>query len=123
MPISDELSKRTRLFRRLRHHFKADLGAVRRGDTDALQLSRADRVLIDQCALLSFRAQEMRDAILAGQPVSDEDLVRTTNAAIRAMRSLKERAVAKVKPDPNQALRAFLQTLDKEKNDAGEDEE
>jgi hypothetical protein len=60
--------KATRQFRRLRSQFKRDLGLE--------HLSRADRVLIDQCALLALRAAQMRDAILTGEhAVSDEDLV------------------------------------------------
>jgi hypothetical protein len=76
--------KTTRQFRRLRSQFKRDLGLE--------TLSRADRVLIDQCALLALRAQQMRDAILTGDsPVSDEDLVRATNACIRAMTAIGKR--------------------------------
>jgi hypothetical protein len=94
----DETLKRTRRFRHLRHEFKADLqGRARDGkiardaDGKVAPLSRADRVLVDQCALLSLRAGQMRDQILAGDIVSDEDLVRATNAAIRAMKALEER--------------------------------
>jgi hypothetical protein len=74
----------TRQFRRLRSQFKKDLGLE--------HLSRADRVLIDQCALLALRARQMRDAILSAEHiVSDEDLVRATNACIRAMAAIGKR--------------------------------
>jgi hypothetical protein len=86
--------KVTRRFRRLRWQFKRDLGLQ--------TLTRADRVLIDQAALLTLRAQQMRDNILAGdKPVADDDLVRTTNACIRAMAAIdkrKDRAVSNAKP-------------------------
>jgi hypothetical protein len=76
--------KATRQFRRLRSQFKKDLGLE--------TLGRADKVLIDQCALLALRAQQVRDNILSGdKPVSDEDLVRATNACIRAMAALGKR--------------------------------
>jgi hypothetical protein len=76
--------KTTRQFRRLRTQFKADLGIEK--------LTRADRVLIDQCALLALRARQMRDDILTGaKPISDEDLVRATNACLRAMSALRGR--------------------------------
>jgi hypothetical protein len=68
-------------FRRLRTQFKKSLGLE--------NLTPADRVLIDQAALLALRAREMREAILAGDKVvSDEDLVRTTNACIRTMTAI-----------------------------------
>jgi hypothetical protein len=71
----DEKLKRTRRFRRLRYEFKAELAgkvAAKEGEKTK-PLSRADRVLVDQCALLSLRAQQMRDDILSGErEVSDE---------------------------------------------------
>ena len=73
-----------RLFRRLRSQFKRDSGLQK--------LTGADRMLIDQAALLALRARQMRDAILTGdKPVSDEDMVRTTNCCIRAMAALRTR--------------------------------
>jgi hypothetical protein len=94
----DKTLQRTRRFRHLRHEFKADLqgrthdGKIARGaDGKVAPLSRADRVLVDMAALLSLRAAYMRDQILAAEQVSDEDLVRSTNAAIRAMKALEER--------------------------------
>jgi hypothetical protein len=86
--------KATRRFRRLRWQFKRDLGLK--------TLTRADHILIDQAALLALRAQQMRDAVLIGdKEISDEDLVRTTNACIRAMAAIdkrKDRAVSDAKP-------------------------
>jgi uncharacterized membrane protein YccC len=82
--MTDDPLKTTRQFRRLRSQFKADLGLD--------VLTRADRVLIDQCALLALRARQMRDAILSGEKeVSDEDLVRSSNACIRMMTALRNR--------------------------------
>jgi hypothetical protein len=87
----DRNLKSRRAFRRLRWQFKKDIGT----------LTRADRVLIDQASLLALRAQMMRDAILSGESVSDEDLVRTSNAAMRAMAAIdrrKDRAASDAKP-------------------------
>jgi hypothetical protein len=85
-------SKTTRQFRRLRSQFMKDLGLE--------TLSRADSILIDQCALLALRSAQMRDAILTGsEPVSDENLVRATNACIRAMSALRGRK-DRDKPEP-----------------------
>jgi hypothetical protein len=71
-----------RLFRRFRLQFKKDLNLQ--------NLTGADRVLIDQAALLALRARQMRDDILDGaKPVSDEDLVRNVNACLRAVAGLR----------------------------------
>jgi hypothetical protein len=90
---TDVLLKTTRRFRRLRWQFKQDLGLKK--------LSRADRVLIEQASLLALRAQQMRDAILTGETVSDEDLVRCSNACIRSMAAIdrrKDRTINAAKP-------------------------
>ena len=92
-----ERSKATagRMFRRFRAQFKKDLA-------NAQIPTGAKRVLIDQAALLALRAQQMRDAILTGEKaVSDEDLVRCSNASIRVMAAIerrKDRAVSNGKP-------------------------
>jgi hypothetical protein len=83
------MTKRTpesarRLFRRFRTKFKTDLGIK--------TLSGADRVLLDQCALLAVGARQMQDDVLGGEKVvDDDDIVRSANAAIRAMKVLAER--------------------------------
>jgi hypothetical protein len=85
---ADKQLKSRRAFRRLRWQFKQDLGLE--------TLTGADRMLIDQAALLALRARQMRDAILDGEKaINDEDLVRVTNASIRAMSAIGKRAVAK----------------------------
>ena len=84
--MSAERSKPTarRLFSRLRAQFKRDTGLQK--------LTGADRVLIDQAALLALRARQMRDDHLTGEKlISDEDMVRTTNCCIRAMAALRTR--------------------------------
>jgi hypothetical protein len=76
--------KTTRQFRRLRWQFKKDAGLQK--------LTAADRMLIDQCALLALRSRQMRDDVLSGEKVvDDDDIVRSANAAIRAMKMLAER--------------------------------
>jgi hypothetical protein len=75
-----ERSKQTarRLFRRIRAGLKKDLGIE--------TLTGADRVLVDQAALLALRIRQMRDDILSGdKPADDEELVRLTNAATRLL--------------------------------------
>jgi hypothetical protein len=76
--------KTTRKFRRLRWQFKQDAGLQK--------LTAADRMLIDQCALLALRSRQMRDDVLSGEKVVDnDDIVRSANAAMRAMKVLAER--------------------------------
>ena len=116
---NDEKLKRTRRFRRLRYEFKTELAAkisVKKGEK-AKPLSRADRVLVDQCALLSLRAQQMRDDILSGErEVSDEDLVRATNAAIRAMKALEQRKAQQTSADDDDWQTA-LYSMGRKKDD------
>jgi len=111
MTETDPLLKTTRRFRRLRWQFKQDLGLGKK-------LSRADGVLVEQAALLALRAQQMRDAILTGETVSDEDLVRCSNACIRSMAAIerrKDRAVSAAKPQTfEERMQALEQTPRKE---------
>jgi hypothetical protein len=69
------------LFRRLRSKFKKDMGG-------AETLTGSDRVLIDQAALMALRARQMRDDLLSGKAVSDEDLVRMNHALARNLDQL-----------------------------------
>jgi hypothetical protein len=109
----DRHLKSRRAFRRLRWQFKQDLGLG--------TLTRADRVLIDQCALLALRTRQMRDAILTGEAISDEDLVRTTNACIRGMAAIerrKDRTINAAKPQTfEERMQALEQTPRKEFNE------
>jgi hypothetical protein len=104
--------KTTRRFRRFRSQFKKSLKLE--------NLTPADRVLIDQAALLALRAREMREAILAGEMVSDEDLVRCSNCCIRAMAAIdrrKDRAANDAKPQTfEERMRVLDQTPRREFN-------
>ena len=72
-------------------------------------LTGADRVLLDQCALLALRARQMRDDILDGEKaVADDDLVRATNAAIRLMSLLHDRKGRNAKSDEDAEAAAVL---------------
>jgi hypothetical protein len=119
----DEKLKRTRRFRRLRYEFKAELAgkvAAKEGEKTK-PLSRADRVLVDQCALLSLRAQQMRDDILSGErEVSDENLVRATNAAIRAMKALEQRKAQQTAADDD--WQAGLYSMGRKKDETDDEE-
>lgn len=114
MPANRTKESATRLFRRLRAKFKADLGLE--------TLTGADRILIDQCALLALRARQMRDDILSGEkPVDDDALVRTTNAAIRAMKALTDRGKGQAPPRMSIAQQ-IMQQIEEQKESTGDDE-
>jgi hypothetical protein len=112
------MTKRTkqsacRLFRRFRAIFKADLGIEK--------LTGADRVLLDQCALLAVRARQMRDDVLGGEKVvDDDDLVRATNAAIRAMKVLAERGTHEKRPKRPYGLADIQAALARDDDDEDE---
>jgi hypothetical protein len=111
-----ERSKQTarRLFRRIRAGLKKDLGIE--------TLTGADRVLVDQAALISLRIRQMRDDILSGEkPADDEELVRLTNAATRLLSVLgmKGRRVVRKRSD-EPSLDQYLADWRARKEAAGE---
>jgi hypothetical protein len=72
-----------RMLRRRRADFRRDLGG---GD-----MSRAERVLVEQAALVALRTREMQDQIIAGAQIDDEDfvrLVRATSSIMKPARSI-----------------------------------
>jgi hypothetical protein len=77
---SDGRSAQARRFRRLVRQFQAELG----GD-----LSGAEETLIEQAALLTMKSEALRDAILQGDDVPEESLVRIANAVGRVVRDLR----------------------------------
>jgi hypothetical protein len=112
------MTKRTpesarRLFRRFRTKFKTDLGIK--------TLTGADRVLLDQCALLAVRARQMQDDVLGGEKVvDDDDIVRSANAAIRAMKVLAERGAQTKGPKRPYGLADIQAALAEDRDDEDE---
>ena len=80
----------SRLFRRLRTQFREEL----LGDAKP---APSDLALIELAALAALRGREMRDAIIAGERIEDDDFVRVANAVARIMRTFRGRA-ATTKP-------------------------
>jgi hypothetical protein len=70
-----------RMFRRFRAQFKKD--------AKLKEMTGAERVLIDQAAILALRVRQIRDDILAGEKIDGDDLVRVANACIRSMGALQ----------------------------------
>lgn len=97
----DGRSSAARRFKRLCAAFAADLGAAP---------TSAQTELIRQAATLVVRATQIQDGVLAGEDINDDDLVRITNSAVRALSALglqRKRAVRA--PD----LRSYLESKSK----------
>lgn len=88
----DGRSASARRFRDLVHSFEADIGG---------NLSEAERGLIRQAAALQLRAEQMQSALVRGEPVNDDDLVRVAGAAKRLLGTLRTKAEKKQPPAPN----------------------
>jgi hypothetical protein len=109
LPASDtnreriEMEKPTpnkrRMLRRLRADFRRDLGG---GD-----MSRAERALVEQAALVALRTREMQDQIIAGAQIDDEDFVRLVRATSSIMKTFRDHRVAKPKAKPVEQRRVF----------------
>jgi hypothetical protein len=88
MPRVDGRLLAARRFRELVEQFEAELG------TD---LSAADRELVKTAAGLVLRREQMEQAVINGQPVDDDQLVRVASESRRALATLRAKA-AKAKP-------------------------
>jgi hypothetical protein len=75
-----------RMLRRLRADFKKDLGAE--------AMTRTERVLVEQAALVAMRTREMRDEIIAGRDIGDENFVRLVRATAAVMKAFREHRAA-----------------------------
>jgi hypothetical protein len=85
-------TNKKRLLRRFRAEFRKDLGIG--------HPNRADRTLIEQAALVALRTREMREAVIAGQPIDDEDFVRLVRATTAVIKTFKDHGNAKKRNAP-----------------------
>jgi hypothetical protein len=76
---TDGRKRVARRFRALTEAFTADLGG---------KLSHADTALVRQAAAMTVRAEQAQAALLNGQTVDDDQLVRLSNAATRILTAL-----------------------------------
>jgi hypothetical protein len=86
--LSDAVDGRTkavRRFHRLVRAFAEDLGGG--------QLSHADTALIRNAAALTVRAEQAQAALFTGKAITDEDLVRLSNAAARILNMLRAQRI------------------------------
>jgi hypothetical protein len=103
-----------------RHYGKirAELLADIAGDDDVTRLRTADIALAESAALLILRLETLRDEMLSGAARSDEQLVRITNAASRALNTLRSKRPKKAKHSlrDHLAARAAQMDLSNEQN-------
>jgi hypothetical protein len=85
----------SRRFRSLCDAFAAEYGG---------QLTEVDRSLIAQAAGLTLRAEHLQAAIVRGEDVSNDELVRISSTAKRLLEAIR----AKAKNKPSVSLREFI---------------
>jgi len=84
LPGIDGRSAAARRYRDLTIAFAADLGGPDK-------LSEADKALIRQAAALMVRTEDLQGAIVRGDEVDDEQIVRLTNAVARALAAIRRK--------------------------------
>lgn len=77
----DGRSAPSRRFRRLCRDFAGDLGGEQ-------SLTAAERALIRQAAAMTMQAEQAQAALLNGETVATDDLVRLSNASARLLSAL-----------------------------------
>ena len=64
-------------------------------------LNPAELALVKQAAAITVRAEALQADIVRGEPVSDEDVVRLSNSAIRILTAVMNRSIAPKKGPPS----------------------
>jgi hypothetical protein len=95
----DGRSSSARRFRDLVESFSAELGGM-----DCL--SEAEKALVRQAASLAMRAEQLQGAIVRGESVNPDELIRLTNTARRTLASIKRHEPAH---DGMAAIRALAE--------------
>lgn len=83
LPRFDARTRSSRRYRALLEELSAEVGG---------QLSPIDRELIAQAAALALRAEQIREAIVAGGPVDADEAIRLTSECRRILLRLKAKA-------------------------------
>jgi hypothetical protein len=84
----DGRSAGARRFRDLMESFASDLGGLR-------SLNEAERSLIKQAASVTIRAEQLQAAIVRGEAVNPDELIRLSNTSRRLLASIRRRAAPK----------------------------
>jgi hypothetical protein len=80
----DGRSSGARRFKDLVENFSRDLGGIDR-------LSEAEQSLIRQAASLTMRGEQLQAAIVKGEPVDPDELIRLSNTARRCLEGIQKR--------------------------------
>ena len=80
----DGRSTGARRFKDLIESFSRDLGGIDR-------LSEAEQTLVRQAASLTMRGEQLQAAIVRGEPVDPDELIRLSNTARRCLEAVKKR--------------------------------
>lgn len=80
----DGRSAGARRFKDLIENFSRDLGGLNR-------LSESEQSLIRQAASLTMRAEQLQAAIVKGEPVDPDELIRLSNTARRCLEGIQKR--------------------------------
>src|SRR5687768_11729967 len=91
----DGRSANARRFRDLVDAFSRDLGGMS-------QLTEADRSLVRQAATLTVRSEQLQAAIVRGEPVDPDELIRLTNTARRTLAGIRR------KEQPKETISDYL---------------
>jgi hypothetical protein len=82
----------------------------------AAAISEADRILVRQAASLSLQAEELERAVIVGDAVSNDELVRLSGTARRLLETLRAKADTR-KPDKAKPAWLGLDQTDDEDSD------
>jgi hypothetical protein len=93
LPGVDGRSSAARRFRDICRNYELEAGG---------NISELERDLIRQAAGLTLRAEQLQGAIVRGEPISNDELVRISSTAKRLLETIRGKA-AKNKPGPTLA--------------------
>lgn len=80
----DGRSTGARRFKDLIENFSRDMGGIER-------LSEAEQTLVRQAASLTMRGEQLQAAIVKGEPVDPDELIRLSNTARRCLEAVQRR--------------------------------
>jgi hypothetical protein len=99
LPGVDGRSSAARRFRDICANYEAEFGG---------NISELERDLIRQAAGLTLRAEQLQGAIVRGEPISNDELVRISSTAKRLLEPIRAKADKRKPAGPD--LQAYLAT-------------
>ncbi|MGB3864519.1 MAG: hypothetical protein WBA29_02680 [Xanthobacteraceae bacterium] len=95
----DGRSAQARRFRDLCRSYEAEIGGA---------VSAVERDMIRQAAALTLRSEQMQAAIVNGEAIDSDQIVRISGAAKRALDSIRAKATKRKAVEPVTDLQAYL---------------